>query len=297
MDCQYCKKTLNTLSSLNYHQKNAKYCLKIQGKNINININISNFICQACETNLASQQSLYRHYTSCIKYQIKMNKENIQSNTDVLQTSNDLKDNEILSLKAQVKELQDQLASIAREAASRPTHVQNNNNQRINTIINNMLPITDEHLEEQVQYLTMEHVKNGASGYAKYALEYPLKNRIACVDFARRKIKYKNKDGDIIVDPDMSKLTQKLFLAIESRNSMLIDTYIKELGDKWSVMNREAPMDMNENEHVEFSERMDGVVDFMIEESSKMRDVKQISKGVKSDVYNEFIKEVCSGSL
>ena len=54
---------------------------------------------------------------------------------------------------------------------------------------------------------------------------------------------------------------------------------------------------MSENECNDFGDRMDVVVDFMIEVISNMRDIKQISKGVKSDVYNEFIKEVCLGSM
>jgi len=281
MECEFCNKSFKTKSNLNNHQKNARYCLEIRNKQVNFN-------CEYCEKNFSSKYGLSIHQNECLKFYKKI-KEKIER--EFISS----KDEIITKLEEQVRELQNKLENVAIKATSRPINV--HNNQRINTIINNMLPITDEHLEEQAQYLTMEHVKNGASGYAKYALEYPLKNRIACVDFARRKIKYKNKDGDIIVDPDMSRLTQKLFLAIESRNSMLIDTYIKELRDKLNVMNREAPMDMNENEHAEFSERMDGVVDFMIQESSKMRDVKQISKGVKSDIYNEFIKEVCSGAM
>ena len=32
MECQFCKKTFGSLSSLNYHKKTTKYCLKLQGK-------------------------------------------------------------------------------------------------------------------------------------------------------------------------------------------------------------------------------------------------------------------------
>ena len=31
MECQFCKKTFNNISSLNKHKKTAKYCLEIQG--------------------------------------------------------------------------------------------------------------------------------------------------------------------------------------------------------------------------------------------------------------------------
>ena len=66
------------------------------------------------------------------------------------------------------------------------------------TQINNMLPITDDYLKEQAKYLTLEHVKNGADGYAKYALDYPLKDRIICTDLSRKKGKYKAATVDLV---------------------------------------------------------------------------------------------------
>jgi hypothetical protein len=32
MFCEYCNKEFKNTSTLNYHKKNAKYCLKIQNK-------------------------------------------------------------------------------------------------------------------------------------------------------------------------------------------------------------------------------------------------------------------------
>ena len=81
----------------------------------------------------------------------------------------------------------------------------NQNQQRYNTIINNLTPITEDHLKEQAQFLTIDHVKNGVDGYVKYALDYPLKDKIVCTDFSRRKIKYKDEEGNIIEDPDWKK--------------------------------------------------------------------------------------------
>ena len=53
MEWQYCKKTLKNKSSLNYHQKTAKYCLKIQCKESTI------YTCKDCDKNLSTKQ----HYT------------------------------------------------------------------------------------------------------------------------------------------------------------------------------------------------------------------------------------------
>jgi hypothetical protein len=48
-------------------------------------------------------------------------------------------------------------------------------------------------------------------------LEYPLKDKIVCTDFSRRKLKYKDENGNLIEDPEMIKLSQKLFKAIEEK--------------------------------------------------------------------------------
>jgi len=40
MECEHCTTVLKSQSSLNYHQKTAKYCLKLQGKNIKENTDL-----------------------------------------------------------------------------------------------------------------------------------------------------------------------------------------------------------------------------------------------------------------
>ena len=48
-ECEFCKYTFSTKSSLNYHQKNAKFCLDIQKKNnILLNIKREEFSCTYC---------------------------------------------------------------------------------------------------------------------------------------------------------------------------------------------------------------------------------------------------------
>jgi hypothetical protein len=79
----------------------------------------------------------------------------------------------------------------AEKAISKPSNSSTVKQNTTNHIINNMMPITDAHLQEHVQNLNPIHVQNGASGYAKYALEYPLKDMIVCTDFQRRNCKYK----------------------------------------------------------------------------------------------------------
>ena len=60
MECEYCKKKLTTLSSLNYHKKTNKSCLKIQL------IEDKNKIqCEFCNKILSSKQTLKVHINNC----------------------------------------------------------------------------------------------------------------------------------------------------------------------------------------------------------------------------------------
>ena len=61
MDCQYCKKTFSSKSSLNNHQKTAKYCIKLQN---NTN-EILCFNCDFCEKIFTKKQVLFNHLQSC----------------------------------------------------------------------------------------------------------------------------------------------------------------------------------------------------------------------------------------
>lgn len=99
-------------------------------------------------------------------------------------------------------------------------------------IINNLLPLTDEHMKEQSENFTMDHFKRGAVGISDYAVEYPLKDRIVCVDVARHIVKYKNADGDIIKDPNMCKLTPKIFSSIYDKSREFVINMANDISDK-----------------------------------------------------------------
>ena len=83
----------------------------------------------------------------------------------------------------------DKLENIAIKAVSRPT----TKNTQIN-YIQQLQPVTEE-LVSNVSNLTIDHIIKGPEGYAEFALEYPLKDRLLCSDYYRRKVKFKDKDG------------------------------------------------------------------------------------------------------
>ena len=61
---------------------------------------------------------------------------------------------------------------------------------------------------------------------------YPLKDMMICVDYSRRKIKFKDKYGNVITDPDMSCLAAKFFNSIKDMNKEQICFYSDELKEK-----------------------------------------------------------------
>ena len=193
----------------------------------------------------------------------------------------------------QIKDLQDRLQFMAEKAIDKPSTV----NQHTTTqIINNLLPITTEHLNDQVQYLTIDHVKHGAVGYAKYALEHPLKDRLVCTDTSRKKGKYKDSDGNIVSDPEMTSITKKLFLAIKERNSELITEYANDLKVKLDSFGSSDNNEMTNEEADKITSMTDDLVDLVTSIFSQKRQSNEISDGLKPELFHQFVKEIATGS-
>lgn len=270
--CEHCNKEFKNTYVLKNHMKTAKYCLEIQGLILN-----NNYKCNFCNKNYTQKKDLDRHLSNCIK-KIILEKDKIITEKD-----------------ARIKELQDQLIDIIKNRP--PTTINNNNNstnQRINNIINNLQPITDAHLVEQSQYLTLDHIKDGVEGYVKYALEYPFKDRIVCLDYSRKKIKYKDQDENIIDDPEMVKLSQKFFKAIEGKNTEIINNQLEILYEQLNELQNDPNNDMNEDETILFQNNSEKLTNKIFAFRDNRIDVMDASKGKKSEICNDFIKNICS---
>jgi len=291
MECIDCKNKFKTKESLSHHRKTAKYCLKLRGENAEIN----GIKCSGCNKNFTRKYTLKRHQINCnLKKehkQIKEEKQELKNENKMLKQDVLNKDVLIVKLETQVLNLQKQIVEISMKAVSRPI---NNTNNNINQKILNLIPITDNHFEEQACHLNLEHIKNGAEGYAKYAVEYPLKGRALCSDFSRRKIKYKDKDGNVLVDPEMSKISQNLFKAIESKNDELISSYITELQQQLFNINTNSSSDMDEKESERFGGEANDLIDFITNMASQRREIKDAAKGIKGDMYYNILKNICS---
>lgn len=276
MKCEYCHNIFTTKSILTNHQKTAKYCIKLQEQPQSENI-----LCQGCGKSFSHKSSLDRHIQTCLVI-LKVAELEKERDSYIQQLNNQKEmyeqrinnQKEIIDeQKETIKELQDKLENVAITAVSRPTTTKNT---QIN-YIQNLQPVTQEHLADQAQHLTLNHIKRGPEGYAQFALEYSLKDRVVCVDYARRKIKFKDKDNNLITDPEMSNLASKFFESIMERNNELILQNQMELWDHCRETNFD-PEDANK------------MIEYML-------GVKNGSKGEKTEFSNDFVKVICNKTV
>ena len=257
MECTFCKKTFVNNSTLIRHQKNAKYCINIQNNNKR-----KEFICISCDRELSSKQRLETHYNTCDKYKNRIENETLLHKLKE-------KDAQIEKLDKQVSVLQDKLENIAVKAVSRPTNI--TNKTQINNNFN-LTPISDERFIESVSKLTLEYLLRGPQGYAQFALDHPLKDSVICSDYARRKVEYKEEDGTVKIDPEMTFLSSKFFQSIKTKNKELLGKYGIEIYDGQNY-------------------------NFIEDETKKITEyitsVNKGSQGEKTDFHHDFVKEVC----
>jgi hypothetical protein len=290
MNCDFCNNVFSNQANLNNHKKNAKYCLLIQGKSKECKFN-----CNGCSKTFSRQCELSRHTDTCNKNIEYKYKEKIIELQEQLMKQKDEFLEQIKQKDIHIKELEDKLENIAIKAVSKPTTI--NNNSRINQIINNLIPITSQHIADNAQFLTLDHIKDGASGYAKYALEYPLKDKVLCVDYARRKIKYKDEEGNLVDDPEMTKLCQKFFTAIESHNNNLLNSYNTSILERMLDMNNDGNNEMTEEESSKCMEIGNILLEEMMKVKNLKTDIEDIKKGNKPVMYHDFVKDVCSKTV
>ena len=138
-------------------------------------------------------------------------------------------------------------------------------------IIQNLQPINDTDFTEHLENLTIDYINRGALGYAQYALEYPLKDKIICVDYARRKVKFKDKNNNVITDPEMSQLGTQFFQSIKDKNTKLINEQGMKLKEK-------------------FGDEFTKIAELLEVENA----VSKAANGEKGDFHQEFVKNVCS---
>ena len=347
MNCEYCKREFSTKGVLVYHQKTAKYCLKIQNK---LEDTAQNYSCNGCGKKFTIKFNFERHLKSCniitvnkikedyeqklkeqkegyeqkleeqkegYEQKLKEQKEGYEQKLkeqkeDCEQKLKEQKEGYEQKLKEQKecykqklkeqqedyeqklkeqeeyyekKKLKDKISDQGLELKELKQKIENmafkstttnNKTQIVNNYIQNLKPLTEEHLAECSKHLTLEQIKRGASGYAEYALNYPFKDTVLCVDYSRHKIKMKDKDGHIITDPEMLTSSKMFFKSIFSRNKQLLQEYSNEKDD---VINKHGQ---------DYADKL------AFELLHYIADVSRGMEGEQSELQRDFVKEICS---
>jgi hypothetical protein len=224
MECQYCKNTFSNKQNLNAHQTKTKYCLKIQNKQIS-----HEHKCSSCEKKFSSTTTLRRHQKTCSSKELIIT---LTSRITELECTNTSKNGVIKELRTFISGLQERYDNLSITAVKRPT--MSTKNVQINNYIKNMTPLLETDLTSNVDNLTLDYHVKGIEGYAEYALGFPFKDKIVCVDMARNKIKYKNEDGDLIEDIGFKKMMAKLCCALKDRSFSLSQEHYEKLSHNFS---------------------------------------------------------------
>jgi hypothetical protein len=222
MECEFCKTTLKSLSSLNYHKKTNKKCLEKQ----NI-ISTDKFIsCEFC-SKIFTSQILKTHLQSCkIKKEhdkdelLKEKDELLKEKDDIIQEKDDIIEelkNKIIKLETE-NDIYKSDHELIKNIASQPKITNNNKINVVNNFLNN-----PEKVKQIVnEKLVNDYIMDGQKGVARFAYDSLIKDddgniNYFCTDPSRYIFKFKNSDGNTEKDVKAKKLT-----------TMLVDAGIKD---------------------------------------------------------------------
>ncbi len=221
MDCEYCKKTYSTKSSLLYHQRTAKSCLKIQEiQGFIKKENIKNFVCIYCKKGFTSKYNMETHHGSC-KEKIKedalqLTKKHILEETEdkieevafTFRNKQEELEYELRIKEEKIKELQDKL-----DKHEKTPKIINNTKNITNNITNNNLTIYEVMTPERVEDFFKKHYKldtllEGLPGLARFICDGFISEKASyhCTDRSRHKFIMNDSEGRQVEDTDCENL-------------------------------------------------------------------------------------------
>lgn len=246
--CNFCCKTYANKYILKTHQKTSKSCLKIQNKD-----RVDNFECKYCDKKFPYKRRLNDHLSN-------------KHSGDVIREEYEKKLSEQREYyEKKIRELETDMKEVAIKASTKPTLVKNT------YIQNNLQPLKEEDFKANLDKFTPTTIMNGPDGIGKYALEFPLKGKIVCVDTARKVVKFKNEDGDIIEDPEMTKISLMLFKSLTSPT----DEYRQIVDDELEILKK-------------------GGVKYYYDIMDVMNDISLTAKGYETKLKRNVAKYVCN---
>jgi len=234
MECEFCKTTLKSLSSLNYHKKTNKKCLKKQ----NIILTDKFIPCEFCKK-VFSNQTLKIHLLSCKNKKVKekddiieelLKEKDITDNLlkekdEIIEDMKKEKDEIIEDMKKEKDEMKNRILELevenkiylkdhefVKNMAAQPKTTNNNNKIRV---MNNFFDNPEKVKQLVDEKLTRDHICDGQKGVAQFAINFLLKDdegniNYFCTDTSRSMFKFQNSEGEIEKDVKAIKLTNML---------------------------------------------------------------------------------------
>jgi hypothetical protein len=214
MNCDFCNKTFSSKSNLLTHQKTAKYCLDLQGKQNN------DFICKDCNRSFTANKILVDHVQICKERLRKEKEEKEQDYTktirkletelgklkkdktydkyekqleekvkellrytqenDYIKKTLQEKEEYIAKLEAKLEKMEEKLDCVFTMAIESKTLAQatttNNTTTNITVTNNNFLNLSKEHVNKVLtEHLDYNVVYAGQAGFAKFIVDKILK--------------------------------------------------------------------------------------------------------------------------
>ena len=255
MKCDFCNKEFKNMSSLNYHQKTAKYCLEIQGKEVS-----NEYKCEYCDKLFSTKYSFNSHIDVCKESKEKdIEKyknlyENIRTENQTYrillsERDNAMKslllerDNTIKSLEKQIYELNQTIADIAKQPKNTTTNIKTQNNtSNIQNILTDYKTYEEYTSKDRILSLAKdnnieEYFWKGQRGVAEFVYDRIAKTEngqmiICCTDPSRNKFKYKNESNGISEDIDAHLFHKKISDPIKQIYNDVHSNIQKEIEEK-----------------------------------------------------------------
>ncbi len=172
-------------------------------------------------------------------------------------------------LKEQIKEIKENILNLQNKLEN----IALQGSKRANTItINNIISLHPEWLTSQASLLSRRYIEKGIVGYAEFAKNHSLLDRVKCSDFSRKKLEFIGEDGEIVKDNKGNRICKLFFSSIQNRNDEIVEL-IKE-----EILKR-------------VSERAE--TDILLEMNTDIinisRGVKKVSQGESDTIKDDFV--------
>ena len=134
-----------------------------------------------------------------------------------------------------------------------------------------------------LEHLDIEILQRGIEAIAEFTAKYPLNGNVICMDRSRRKFKYVNEDGDIVIDYGGLQLSRTVFQGIQTRCTNLID-------NKYEILMAEV------QDAVDMAEGYRDDVWQNLKMGSDLQDLKlrmnEAANGVENDMQKTFVRKL-----